>query len=183
MNGGSVRMKSTELSGKAGGADRHDDVRRRMIFGVFAAFAEFERGLICERTVAVLAAARARGRKGGRRFALTKVQVRLAPRRPWLSAIPQSRRYARNSEFSALRFDRRWCTCRTEHAMTPTPICYAMTHMRRTESGRPAASSWFRTTTPMAASVCCAAKPRARNRGPISALYRPIVVSTRERLP
>jgi hypothetical protein len=30
----------------------------------------------------------------------------------------------------------------------------------------------------MAASVCCAVKPRARSRGPISALLRPIVVST-----
>ena len=68
------------------------------------------------------------------------------------------------------RVERRWCTCGTELAMTPTPICYAMTRVRRTESGRPAASIWFRTATPMAASVCCAAKPRARNRGPISAL-------------
>ena len=66
--------------------------------------------------------------------------------------------------------DWRWCTCRTEHAMTPTPICYAMTRGRRTEFGRPAASIWFSTTTPTAASVCCAAKPRARNRGPMSAL-------------
>jgi hypothetical protein len=65
---------------------------------------------------------------------------------------------------------RRWCTCRTEHAMTLTPICYAMTRVRRTESGRPAASIWFRTATPMAASVRCAAKPRARNRDPISVL-------------
>ena len=77
----------------------------------------------------------------------------------------------------------RWCTCKTEHAMTPTPICYAIARVRRTESGRPAASIWFNATTPMAASVCWAAKPRARNRGPISALYRPIVVSTSERLP
>jgi choline dehydrogenase-like flavoprotein len=66
--------------------------------------------------------------------------------------------------------DGRWCTCRTEPAMTPTPIRYAMTRVRRTESGRPAASIWFSTATPMAASVRCAAKPRARNRGPISAL-------------
>ena len=76
-----------------------------------------------------------------------------------------------------------WCTCKTEHAITPTPICYAIARVRRTESGRPAASIWFNATTPMAASVCWAAKPRARNRGPISALYRPIVVSTTERLP
>ncbi|QGM99957.1 recombinase family protein [Methylocystis parvus] len=50
----------------------------RMIFGIFATLAEFERDLIRERTVAGLAAARARGRKGGRKFALTKAQVRLA---------------------------------------------------------------------------------------------------------
>lgn len=50
----------------------------RMIFGIFATLAEFERDLIRERTMAGLAAARARGRKGGRRFALTKAQVRLA---------------------------------------------------------------------------------------------------------
>jgi DNA invertase Pin-like site-specific DNA recombinase len=50
----------------------------RMIFGIFATLAEFERDLIRERTVAGLAAARARGRKGGRRFSLTKAQVRLA---------------------------------------------------------------------------------------------------------
>lgn len=50
----------------------------RMIFGIFATLAEFERDLIRERTLAGLAAARARGRKGGRSFALTRAQVRLA---------------------------------------------------------------------------------------------------------
>ena len=49
-----------------------------MVFGIFATLAEFERDLIRERTMAGLAAARARGRKGGRKFALTKAQVRLA---------------------------------------------------------------------------------------------------------
>ena len=50
----------------------------RMVFGIFAALAEFERELIRERTIAGLASARMRGRKGGRRFSMSKAQVRLA---------------------------------------------------------------------------------------------------------
>lgn len=50
----------------------------RLTFGIFAALAEFESELIRERTMAGLQAARARGRKGGRKFALTKAQVRMA---------------------------------------------------------------------------------------------------------
>jgi len=50
----------------------------KLIFGIFAALAEFERELISERTKAGLASARARGRKGGRKFQLTKAKVRLA---------------------------------------------------------------------------------------------------------
>src|SRR5690349_16229331 len=44
----------------------------KLIFGIFAALAEFERELIRERTLAGLLSARARGRKGGRKFQLTK---------------------------------------------------------------------------------------------------------------
>ncbi len=49
-----------------------------MFFGFFAVLAEFERDLIIERTKAGIESARARGRKGGRRFSLTKAQIRLA---------------------------------------------------------------------------------------------------------
>ncbi|CAO3959073.1 recombinase family protein [Achromobacter mucicolens] len=48
----------------------------KLIFHVFAALAEFERGLIRERTQAGLAAARARGRSGGRKPKLGEKQVR-----------------------------------------------------------------------------------------------------------
>ncbi|TWQ48937.1 recombinase family protein [Xanthomonas vasicola] len=48
----------------------------KLIFHVFAALAEFERGLIRERTQAGLAAARARGRVGGRKPKLDDQQVR-----------------------------------------------------------------------------------------------------------
>ena len=50
----------------------------KLIFGIFAALAEFERELIRERTMEGLKAARARGRKGGRKFQLTKSKIRLA---------------------------------------------------------------------------------------------------------
>lgn len=50
----------------------------KLIFHLFAALAEFERNLIRERTVAGLAAARARGRKGGRKAKMTKSDVRKA---------------------------------------------------------------------------------------------------------
>ena len=43
----------------------------KLVFHIFAALAEFEREIIRERTNAGLAAARARGRKGGRRPKLT----------------------------------------------------------------------------------------------------------------
>ena len=46
-----------------------------MQFQMFAAFAEFEREIIRERTLAGLEAARARGRKGGRKPVLSKQQA------------------------------------------------------------------------------------------------------------
>jgi DNA invertase Pin-like site-specific DNA recombinase len=52
----------------------------RLVFHVFAALAEFERDLIKERTNAGLAAARARGRTGGRPPRLSSDQVRTARR-------------------------------------------------------------------------------------------------------
>lgn len=50
----------------------------KLAFGVFAAFAEFERELIAERTREGLKSARARGRKGGRPYKMTAAKLRLA---------------------------------------------------------------------------------------------------------
>lgn len=50
----------------------------RLVFHIFGALAEFERSLIRERTRAGLAAARARGRIGGRKKSLTGQDIALA---------------------------------------------------------------------------------------------------------
>ena len=65
LSGQGVNIDTTTPSGK-------------MIFSIFAALAEFERELIVERTKAGLESARARGKVGGRKFILSKSQIRLA---------------------------------------------------------------------------------------------------------
>jgi Resolvase, N terminal domain len=50
----------------------------KLVFGIFASLAEFERDLISERTKAGLASARARRRKGGAPFKMMAAKVRLA---------------------------------------------------------------------------------------------------------
>jgi DNA invertase Pin-like site-specific DNA recombinase len=50
----------------------------KLIFHIFGALAEFEHSLILERTRAGLEAARARGRKGGRKYALSTTEVKMA---------------------------------------------------------------------------------------------------------
>lgn len=64
------------LSGQGANIDT-STAEGKLIFGIFASLAEFERELIRERTIAGLKSARARGKKGGRKFQLTKGQVRL----------------------------------------------------------------------------------------------------------
>ncbi len=68
----------------------------KLVFHVFAALAEFERGLIRERTQAGLAAARARGRAGGRKPKLDDQQVReirALLRDPGMQVADVARRY------------------------------------------------------------------------------------------
>jgi DNA invertase Pin-like site-specific DNA recombinase len=50
----------------------------KLVFGIFAALAEYERELIRERTRAGLDAARARGRKGGRPAKMDKAMLKMA---------------------------------------------------------------------------------------------------------
>jgi Resolvase, N terminal domain/Helix-turn-helix domain of resolvase len=60
------------------GGDRHHHPGGKLVFHVFAALAEFERDLIRERTSAGLAAARARGRHGGRPSVMTAHKLQVA---------------------------------------------------------------------------------------------------------
>lgn len=50
----------------------------KLVFHIFGALAEFEHNLIRERTIAGLAAARARGRKGGRKPSMSESDIRKA---------------------------------------------------------------------------------------------------------
>jgi DNA invertase Pin-like site-specific DNA recombinase len=50
----------------------------KLVFGIFAALAEFERELVSERTKVGLASARARGRTGGGQYKMTSAKLRLA---------------------------------------------------------------------------------------------------------
>lgn len=55
-----------------------DRASRKLVFGIFASLAEFERELISERTLAGPASARARGRNGGRPYKMTPAKLRRA---------------------------------------------------------------------------------------------------------
>jgi DNA invertase Pin-like site-specific DNA recombinase len=79
----------------------------KLIFHIFAALAEFERDLIRDRTEAGLAAARARGRVGGRKRSLSPVQVNVArtmydSRNHTLAEIARALRVSRATIYRAL---------------------------------------------------------------------------------
>ena len=73
----SRRIGLRVLTGQGAAIDTTTPVGK-LVFGIFASLAEFERDLISERTRAGLASARARGRKGGRRPKMTPAKLRLA---------------------------------------------------------------------------------------------------------
>ena len=73
-------MPSDEISGLTGHGAAVDTTTPagKLVFGIFAALSDFERELVAERTLAVLASARARGRKGGRPSKMTTAKLRMA---------------------------------------------------------------------------------------------------------
>lgn len=75
-----LRVRGVGLKVLAGAGAQIDTTTAngRLAFGIFAAFAEFERELIAERTRAGLAAARARGRMGGRPRKMDRATLTMA---------------------------------------------------------------------------------------------------------
>ncbi len=75
-----LRLRGVGLKVLAGAGAQIDTTTAngRLAFGIFAAFAEFERELIAERTTAGLAAARARGRMGGRPRKMDRATLTMA---------------------------------------------------------------------------------------------------------
>lgn len=69
-----LQARGVDLRVLTGGIDTSTSTGR-MVFGIFASLGEYERELVRERTLAGLAAARSRGRVGGRRCKLTTGQV------------------------------------------------------------------------------------------------------------
>ena len=72
-----IHLTTKLIEKKVGLISLHDPIdtttaQGRLIFGIFASLAEFERELIRERTQAGLKSARARGRKGGRPKGMSK---------------------------------------------------------------------------------------------------------------
>lgn len=72
-----LQAKGIGLKVLTGGIDTTSSTGR-LVFGIFATLAEFERDLTKERTLAGLAAARARGRVGGRPRLMTRAKLRTA---------------------------------------------------------------------------------------------------------
>jgi DNA invertase Pin-like site-specific DNA recombinase len=74
---GDLQNRSVGLKVLTGDVDT-TTVTGRLVFGIFARPGEFERDLIHERTMAGLAAARARGRSVGRPRVMTKAKLKTA---------------------------------------------------------------------------------------------------------
>jgi DNA invertase Pin-like site-specific DNA recombinase len=74
---GALKKRGVGLKVLTGGIDT-TSATGRLVFGIFATLSEFERDLIHERTMAGLAAARARGRTGGRPRLMTPAKLRTA---------------------------------------------------------------------------------------------------------
>lgn len=74
---GALQKRDIGLKVLTGGIDT-TSATGRLVFGIFATLSEFECDLIHERTMAGLAAARARGRRGGRPRLMTRAKLRAA---------------------------------------------------------------------------------------------------------
>ena len=119
----------------------------KLVFGIFAALAEFERELIRERTLAGLADARARGRRGGRPYKMTGLDgpTRYNRRRP----LQRTRRKSSDlisSCFAHRRATRRRAQSADAISKTKVTAPSDLTPRRHTEGSHNATSSVVRHT-------------------------------------
>jgi DNA invertase Pin-like site-specific DNA recombinase len=85
---GALQKRGVGLKVLTGGIDT-TSAAGRLVFGIFATLSEFERDLILERTMAGLAAARARGRTGGRPRLMTRAMTMMADRNNVASEVAE----------------------------------------------------------------------------------------------
>jgi DNA invertase Pin-like site-specific DNA recombinase len=120
----------------------------KLALHMFAALAEYERALIQERVLAGIAAARARGRKGGRKPKLSPAQQQMAAAMARggipITAIAQTLQCSRHTVYKALGQARVGDTVAPKEEARETPLALPLKHWPREQEPRASPQSRVR---------------------------------------